>query len=347
MSIIKYQKNPIISISQVKPSRPDFEVIGVFNAATAILNDEIVLLLRVSERPINKDENCVLSPMYDKNIDDIVIMKFDKSDKSYSFDDTRMIYSNDQSYLTSMSHLRVAKSKNGYDFIIEDKPALFSQNEYEAFGIEDPRITEINGQYYITYVAVSNCGVVTALAKTSDFKHFERIGNIFPPDNKDVVIFPSKIGGMYYAVHRPSTSVFGKPEMWLASSPDMVSWGNHKRIAALRNDKFDNGRIGAGAVPIRTEEGWLEIYHGASKENYYCVGAMLLDLEEPWKVLKRSNQPLLEPTEIYEKEGFFENVIFSCGLIQFGDSIKLYYGACDESIAVADMNINDIKNSLK
>jgi predicted GH43/DUF377 family glycosyl hydrolase len=345
--IIKYRNNPIISISNVTPSRSDFEVIGVFNAGTAILNDEIILLLRVSERPINKDENCVLSPIYDPIIDNIVIMKFDKSDEHYVFGDSRMIISCEQSYLTSMSHLRVAKSKNGYDFKIEDKPALFSQNEYEAFGIEDPRITEIDGQYYITYVSVSNCGVVTGLAKTSDFKSFERLGNIFAPDNKDVVIFPSMIGGMYYAIHRPSSSVLGKPEMWIASSPDLISWGNHKRVAALREDKFDNGRIGAGAVPIRTEEGWLEIYHGATKDNRYCLGAMLLDLKEPWKVLKRSNEPLIEPSEIYEKNGFFDNVVFSCGLIQFGNSIKIYYGASDESVAVVDMNVDDILDNLK
>ena len=347
MSIIKYQKNPIISISQVKPSRPDFEVVGVFNAGTATMNDEIVLLLRISERPINTDKTCVLAAVYDKNTDDLITMKFDKSDENYSFDDSRIISSGEQTYLTSISHLRVAKSKNGYDFEIEDKPALFPQNEYEAFGIEDPRITKIDDDYYITFASSSYCGVVTELAKTKDFKHFERLGNIFAPDNKDVVIFPDKIGGMHYALHRPSTSALGKPEMWIASSPDLVSWGGHKRIAALRDGKFDDGRLGAGAVPIKTEEGWLEIYHGATKDNCYCLGAMLLDLEEPWKVLKRSDEPLVEPSETYEKSGFFGNVVFSCGLIQSGDFIKIYYGASDESIAVVDMKIDDILNNLK
>lgn len=346
MSIIKYSGNPIISVSQIKPSRPDFEVIGVFNAGTAMLGDEIILLLRVSERPVNKDENYVLSAVYDVNVKDLVIKKFNKNDENHFFGDPRIISSGGTNYLTSMSHLIVAKSKNGYDFTIKDEPALFALNEYETFGIEDPRITFIDGQYYITYVAVSDFGVVTALAKTQDFKYFERLGNIFAPDNKDVVIFPEKIGGRYYALHRPSTSVSGKPEMWIASSPDLISWGDHKRIAGLREDKFDNGRLGAGAVPFKTEYGWVEIYHGASKDNRYCLGTMLLDLNEPWKVIKRCVKPLVEPDETYEKRGFFGNVVFSCGLIRSGDSIKIYYGASDECVAVVDMDINDIMNNL-
>jgi predicted GH43/DUF377 family glycosyl hydrolase len=124
-------------------------------------------------------------------------------------------------FLTSMSHLRVARSADEVYFEIEEKPALFPANEYETFGIEDPRISLIGDTYYINYSAISNIGITTCLASTKDFKSFQRLGVILAPDNKDVEIFPAKIDGKYYALHCPSISHFGNPDIWIAESPDL------------------------------------------------------------------------------------------------------------------------------
>jgi predicted GH43/DUF377 family glycosyl hydrolase len=245
-----------------------------------------------------------------------------------------------------MSHLRLARSRDGYHFTIDDQPFLTAGNAYETYGIEDARITCIESVYYINYSAASDAGIVTALASTQDFTAVARLGNIFHPDNKDVAIFPERINGIYYALHRPSTSAYGKPELWIAQSNDLISWGNHKRIAQVRRGGWDSGRIGASAVPFRTPLGWLEIYHGATVDNRYCLGAMLLDLNEPWKVLARSQAPLIEPEAPYETEGFFGNVVFSCGAILTGEQLRIYYGASDESVACMDISLDEIWANL-
>lgn len=343
----RYFKNPIISVKDVKPSRDDFEVIAVFNPGVARVGDETVLLLRVAEKPINDDSGKVICPIYDADTGEIITKSFDKNDKSYDFSDPRVIVTKDQNYLTSMSHLRVARSKDGYNFTVDEKPSMIASCRYEAFGVEDPRITQIDDKYYITYTCVSDVGVITCLATTENFRDFTRKGIILHPDNKDVTIFPERIQGKYYALHRPSYSYYGKPEIWIAESTDLICWGNHRHIAGVRKNCWDSGRIGASAVPFRTEYGWLEIYHGATEENRYCLGAMLMDINEPWKVLARSEKPLVEPEEDYEVNGFFKNVVFSCGALVDGRNVRIYYGAADECVACIDTTIDDIIGNLK
>ena len=162
-----------------------------------------------------------------------------------------------------------------------------------------------------------------------------------------MVIFPEKIGGRYYALHRPSTSAFGKPEIWLADSPDLLRWGSHRHLAGQRPGGWENGRIGGSAVPFRTPRGWLEIYHGANRENRYCLGALLLDAEAPWQVLGRSRQPILEPQADYEVYGFFPNVVFSCGALYEDGLVKIYYGAADTRMAYAEIPLDEILAGLE
>ncbi|GGH86343.1 putative GH43/DUF377 family glycosyl hydrolase [Pullulanibacillus pueri] len=181
---------------------------------------------------------------------------------------------------------------------------------------------------------------------TKDFKTVERKGMIFAPENKDVLIFPEKINGKYYALHRPVPKSVGGPEVWIAESTNLVHWGNHKHLLGLRESMWDNGRIGGGAVPIKTDKGWLELYHGADKDHRYCMGAVLLDLNDPTKVIARSNQPILEPEADYEVEGFFGNVVFSCGALLEGDKVKIYYGVADTSMAGAELSLQDILDTL-
>ncbi|MNB81076.1 Beta-1,4-mannooligosaccharide phosphorylase [compost metagenome] len=166
------------------------------------------------------------------------------------------------------------------------------------------------------------------------------------PENKDVMLFPEKIGGRYYALTRPVPHSFGAPEMWIAESPDLLHWGNHRFLMGLRPGAWDGGRMGGGAVPIRTDRGWLALYHGADAKHRYCMGAVLLDLEDPGKVVARSTRPFMEPEADYELNGFFGGVVFSCGALLIGDSVRMYYGAADEVMAVADIPLAEIFDTL-
>ena len=346
MQVFRSPNNPIIKPKDLKPSRDDFEVIGVFNAAAARLTDEVVLLLRVAERPISKDPDVVFAPVYDVPTADIILKEFSKADADNDFSDPRLIIRPTETYLTSISHLRLARSKDGVSFEIEDTAALAAANEYEAFGIEDPRITLIDDTYYITYVAVSPAGVTTCLASTKDFKAYRRHGVIFCPDNKDVVLFPEKINGKYYALHRPVSALFKKHDIWLAESPELICWGNHRALLQPRSSCWDSLKIGAGAPPVRIEAGWLKIYHGADRQNRYSLGAVLLDARQPWKILARTNRPILEPQTDYECSGFFGNVVFTCGLLCEDNRLKIYYGAADSTICYAELALSDVVDAL-
>jgi len=343
MNISRSGKNPIIKPGDVEPSEPGLKVSCVFNCGVTRFNDEVLLLIRVAESPIGSVPEKLAVPWLDVVTGKFIIKEFDKACPEIDISDPRFINTNEGRYLTSISHLRIARSKNGIDFKIDKKPAVSPVSIYEKFGIEDPRITRIGTKYYITYVAVSGItGITTCLTSTIDFIEFTRHGVIFLPDNKDVAIFPEKINGRYYALNRPLSSEFGVRDLWISESPDLICWGNHKRLMGAREGYWDSARIGAGAVPFKTEEGWLEIYHGASKDDRYCLGAVLLDADEPSKVLARSEKPVVEPWAVYEQNGYFGDVVFTCGLLYEEGMVKLYYGAADTYIAYAEIKLADI-----
>ncbi len=310
------------------------------------MSDGVVLLLRVAERPVSSDASIVLTAAYDVDKSEIVLKEFSRDDSANDFSDPRLIVRRGQTYLTSISHLRLARSKDGINFEIDGQPAIVPANDYESFGIEDPRISLIDGKYYVGYVAVSPNGVTTCLASTEDFESFERHGVIFCPENKDVAIFPEKISGRYYALHRPASPLFAKNDIWIAESDDLICWGNHRFLMTPREGCWDEMKIGASAVPVRTEQGWLEIYHGVDRANRYCLGAVLLDGNKPWKVVARSNKPILEPQAEYEVEGFFGNVVFSCGVLLEDNMLKIYYGVADTSICYAEVELKGVIDTL-
>ena len=347
MAVNRHRRNPIITPQNFKPSRPDFEVVGAFNAAVTRYNDQVLLLLRVAERPIRSQADITATTIYDPASDTFVNKEFSHADPRNDLSDPRMIYSPAGKFLTSFSHFRVATSDDGINFHIPDTPAFAPARPYESFGIEDPRITRIGDTYYIDYVAVSNTGVTTALASTKDFKTFTRHGIIFCPDNKDVTIFPEKINGKFYALHRPVTPLFEKYEIWLAQSENLTCWGNHQHIMATQPNLWDCLRIGPSAVPFRIEQGWLEIYHGVDENLRYCLGAVLLDADNPAKIIARSKKPILAPETKYELEGFFGNVVFNCGLLFEDDKLKIYYGVADTSIAYVEIDLNDVLKNLE
>jgi predicted GH43/DUF377 family glycosyl hydrolase len=210
-----------------------------------------------------------------------------------------------------------------------------------------PSASKTPDTYYINYVGVSPAGITTCLAATKDFKSYERKGIIFCPDNKDVVIFPEKINGKYFDIHRPTSGLFKKNDMWISESPDLLSWGNHRFLMSRSADGWDSVRIGAGAVPFKIDAGWLEVYHGADANNRYSLGAVLLDANEPWKVLARTSKPIFEPQSDYECRGFFGNVVFTCGLLCEDEKIKLYYGASDTVTCFAELDLADVLSALK
>ncbi len=346
MKVNRCPENPIIEPKDVKPSRAGFEVVGVFNTAVARFADEVLLLLRVAERPVGGEPNTALAAIYDTAKGEIVLKEFSRRDSDNDFSDPRLIISRGSTYLSSISHLRLARSRDGVHFEIDAAAALAGSNEYESFGLEDPRITFIEGKYYIQYVAVSPNGVTTCLAATRDFEHFERLGVIFCPENKDVAIFPHKINGKYYALHRPVSPLFANSDIWIAESDDLICWGNHRYLMGPNAGNWDELKVGAGAVPFETEHGWLEIYHGADRANRYCLGAVLLDGNKPWKVIARSNKPILEPQASYETEGFFGNVVFTCGLLFEDNILKIYYGVADTAVCYAEIELRDVIAAL-
>lgn len=351
MTIYRYKENPLITPIDVPPLHEGFEVIGAFNAGVAKYKNETILLLRVAERPVSKDSQVIKAPVYDCQTEKIVIHRFNRSDKTYDFEDPRMIRSKDKmdgfSFLTSLSYIRIARSQDGHTFTIDDQAFLYPSNRYQTYGVEDARCTQIGDDYYINFSSVSEMGVCDSLVVTKDFVTYQDKGNIFAPENKDVLLFPEKINGKYYALHRPSLKSIGNYDIWIASSPDIEAWGNHHHLLGVRPEKWDSGRIGGGLVPIKTAKGWLEIYHGATAEHRYCMGAVLLDIDDPTIVLARTETPIMEPEEDYEKKGFFGDVVFGCGGILEGDTLIMYYGVADTSMAGCEIKISDILAQLE
>jgi predicted GH43/DUF377 family glycosyl hydrolase len=339
-------KNPVLRPQHVSPSRPAMKIECLLNPGVFQFEGKIWMLVRVAERPEQR-EGRISFPMYNER-GEIEVLTFDKSDPDLDFTDPRVIQYKGRDYLTTLSHLRLMCSYDGENFYEPEgyKP-IFGESNLEAYGIEDCRVVKIDGVFLLTYTMVSHQGVGVGLIKTRDWKQFERCGMIFPPHNKDCAIFSETINGKYFALHRPSSPQLGGNYIWLAESPDTIHWGKHRCIATTRNGRWDSGRIGAGAAPIKTEQGWLEIYHGADKNNRYCLGALLLDLHDPSIVLARSDDPIMAPIAAYEQVGFFGNVIFTNGHIVEGDTLRIYYGASDEVICGATFSIKEILNSLK
>ena len=347
MLVERYEKNPIIKPCDVPPSREDYEVVGAFNPAATIFNDEILLLLRVAERPKDKNPDEQVAPILNPETGELEHFRLKNDDPSITdIPDSRSFYVNGEMLLTSISHLRIARSKDGINFTIDPMPAVYPKMAYETYGLEDPRITKIDGLYYITYKVVSDKGICTGLLTTEDFIHFDRKGIIFCPENIDVVLFPERISGKYWALTRPVPRYIGPRGIWVASSPDCIHWGQHQPLVLPREGEFDSGKTGGSCVPIKTDDGWLEIYHGSDTDDKYCLAAVLLDLKDPTKVIARAKTPLMEPQAPYELLGFYGNVVFSCGAIEKDNSVLIYYGASDEYTAVAKTSISGIMSIL-
>ena len=351
MLIKRSEFNPIITPDMVKPSQEGFKVDGSFNAGVIDHNGETVMLLRVSESMLSSVENEIKVPvLVERNGSwKVTVKTFQRNDPDYDFSDPRRIVLREdpsQIYLTSLSHIRIARSVNGVDFVVDDEVFIFPGNRYEIYGCEDPRITLIDGYYYINYSSVSDLGISTSLARSIDFKQVEKLNVIFAPDNRDVCFFPERINGYYWALHRPAPLHFGKPDIWLAKSPDLIHWGDHRILVECSENDWDHMKIGGGAPMLKTDKGWLQIYHGVDNTQRYGLGALLIDKSDPANVIARMRHPIAEPRMKYETEGFFNNVVFCCGAIIRDDVVNIYYGAADEVMALATISLDDLWQHL-
>lgn len=347
MPFIREAANPLVTPEMVKPSLPDYRVVCTFNAGVAQHGGETLLLLRVAEKPPQAPDGYVNVPVLVKKDDayQVEVHPLALDDPRYDFSDPRKIMDREAGnyvYLTSISHLRLARSLDGVHFTVDEAPFIRPDCELEGFGCEDARITQIGDTYYINYTAVSIHGITTALATTKDFVQVEKHGSIFVTENRDVCIFPEKIGGKYYALVRPVPRQIGQAKMWMSASEDLLHWGEFTPLDIPRF-LWDAARNGGGAVPIRTEEGWLVLYHGADREsNRYSMGAMLLALDDPRKVLAISREPVLYATEPYETTGFYPNVVFSCGAFLRDGVVHMYYGGADRVMALARAELKQL-----
>ena len=255
------------------------------------------------------------------------------------------------------SHLCAARSVNGIDdWVVDAQPTLVPDTEHfpeEFWGIEDPRITFISelNKYAVVYTAYTHDGPGVSLALTEDFHHFERYGLIMQPEDKDAVLLPHRIDGDWALIHRPVNAIGA--HIWISYSSDLRQWGNHKlMLKARKGGWWDANKIGISPPPIETPKGWLVIYHGVRQNAAGCIyrlGVALFDLHAPEICLKRGDEWVFGPQEPYEQRGDVDNVVFPCGytIASDNDTIRLYYGAADTSIALATGSINTILKWLE
>ena len=350
------------------PPSQNMKVVGVFNPGAAEINGEVVLTVRVAEAPKEVRPGFTGLPRWEfspSSTEGTIAVDWFPDDE-LAAEDVRVVVTkaNGLKRLTSVSHLRVVRSPDGMavdESAVAESSRIVPAEHYESYGIEDPRITKIDDTYYVTYVAVSEHGASTALASTDDFVSFRRHGIVFPPENKDVVLFPARIDGKYWAMHRPNPNQhFHHPEIWTARSDDMALWGRHEPLPPPGSRREDDhagwrtGRIGAGCPPVMTADGWLAIYHGNDKTpdsptddvGVYSAGALLLDGEDPRKILKRSRGPVMAPETHFERQGFVPNVVFPTGIVERPESWLVYYGAADSAVGMVEFSKDELLGEL-
>ncbi len=252
--------------------------------------------------------------------------------------------------MNGRSILGKAISDDGFNFTVDKEPFMIPATDgifkdYEEYGIEDPRIVLVEGEYLITYSAYSRYGVRIGLAKTTNFKEIERFSLITEADYRNVVIFPEKFNGLYARLDRPHSEI-SPWAIWISYSPDLRFWGESKMIMKPMQYHWDEMKIGPGAPPIKTSRGWLNIYHGVFPTmdgSVYRLGVALHDLLDPAKIIAVGDDWILQPDEPYEITGYVHNVVFTCGAVPENDgTLKLYWGGADKVMCVGEANIEEL-----
>ncbi len=254
--------------------------------------------------------------------------------------------------LNGRSVLGKAMSADGIHFDVSPAPFMTPATsgifaEYEAYGVEDPRVTFIDNEYLITYSAYSRHGVRIGLAKTTNFDDIERFSLITEADYRNVVIFPEKINGLYARLDRPHSEI-SPWSVWISYSPDLKYWGESKVIMKPVTYHWDEMKIGPGAPPIKTSKGWLNIYHGVFPTmdgSVYRLGVALHELNDPSNIIAVADEWILQPEEEYEITGYVHNVVFSCAAVPEDDgTIKIYWGGADKVMCMGTAKTEDLVN---
>lgn len=272
-------------------------------------------------------------------------------------------------YVTYASRLGYAVFDEGLNLLERPRDPAFSPDvRFWEMSIEDPRLVNLEGEIYVTYVTTPTPAPPLAIrkrlglpkpkqafprcavAKVEGFKEFRRLGVVTPYDaeERNLVLFPRRINGKYAALHRPANWVgpVDKPSVWFAWLDGIPGVMHGHKVVLKPERSWEAKKVGAGPPPIETEEGWLLIYHGVDENDVYRAGAALLDLERPWKVLARSPEPILEPEEEYEREGDVPNVVFPTGAVLVGEELVVFYGAADKVCCAASVGLNELLDGL-
>ena len=238
-----------------------------------------------------------------------------------------------------VSHIGYAVSEDGFHWSRLDKPVLSPATEFEARGVEDPRVTRIGDTFYMVYIGYSTHGTRVSLAASKNLIAWERLGIMLPDeDNKDAALFPEKIGSRYCLLHRRP------PDIWLCYSDDLLHWTDHQVIMRPRPNTWEHEKVGIAGPPTKTDHGWLLIYHAVDQNLVYRLGAALLDANDPSIVLHRGEDFILEPREPWEIKGDVPNVVFSCGHVVNDETLYVYYGGAGRVMAVATCSMSEIMN---
>ena len=257
----------------------------------------------------------------------------------------------------------MAESADGFRFVVRPEIVAFKGIETvreRIYHVYDARITPLEGAHYVMFAMDMDSGCQLGLARTDDLREFRFLGVTSTDDVRNGVLFPEKIGGLYLRLERPNKArLEGGPatgkEIWLAGSDDLVSW---KRLGPVMGGRFHywDEYIGSGPPPVKTRRGWLHIYHGVATHfgsaNIYQAGVVLLDLDDPAKVIGRSRGNILEPRQPFELSGQVPNVVFPSGLVveEFdadgyalpSSPVKIYYGAADTAVGLAETTVGEL-----
>ncbi|MDD2709306.1 MAG: glycosidase [Verrucomicrobiae bacterium] len=241
------------------------------------------------------------------------------------------------------TYLGLAISDDGFNISKRlSKPVFKPGKLYEAHGAEDPRISKIGDTYYIVYTVVSDFWDRLALATTKDFKTYQHHGLLMPEiAQRTSGLLPGKVGGQYVLFHRPI------PNMWISHSRDLKTWNHSKIMFRTKLGTWYENKLGIGAPPIKTKQGWLLFWHGVDRNRRYALGIMLLDLNNPSRIIKMQEEPILTVEEDYEKTGYFPNVVYTCGAVEKDGQYLVYYGCADRCLSVATVSVEDVERFMR
>jgi beta-1,4-mannooligosaccharide/beta-1,4-mannosyl-N-acetylglucosamine phosphorylase len=260
---------------------------------------------------------------------------------------------------TRLMDLHAGRSADGINWTLEPETIRWIPSDGRVGEIQerfehayDPRVTWLEDRYYVTWCNGYH-GPTIGMGYTHDFETFHQLDNAFLPYNRNGVLFPRKVGGAYLMLSRPSDqghTPFG--DIFVSASPDLTHWGRHRHVMAPKGWTWEATKIGAGPTPIETAEGWLLIYHGvltSCNGFVYSMGAALLDLDEPWKVIARSRDYILSPQMLYEQVGDTPNVVFPCAALLDAPTgrLTIYYGGADTVVCLAHGYLPELIDFVK